>query len=89
MTSVAVAGLGQPYRPKRFNLLDWFVTFRAQPIGRGRERKIALLLWSNVEVVIVVVKILYGAEDAPAARRAGRLQFVTDLAVVGIRERVG
>jgi hypothetical protein len=59
------------------------VTFRTQSIGSSRQREIASLLGSNIEIVIVVIEIPDAAEQAvsPVPNRA---QLVTYLAVVGV-----
>lgn len=62
------------------------MTLGAQPIGGGRQRKIASLLGPNVEIVIVVVKIFYAAEQTLAPGRLSCLELVTDPAIILIRK---
>jgi hypothetical protein len=61
VTCVAVSCCRKPYGLQFFYLLE-FVTFRTQSIGGRRQRKIAPLLWPNVEIVIVVFEIPNAAE---------------------------
>jgi hypothetical protein len=61
VTCVAVSCCRKPYGLQFFYLLE-FVTFRTQSICSRGQRKIASLLWPNVEIVIVVFEVLDGTE---------------------------
>ena len=82
MTGIAVARLWEPYRAQRFDLLDGFVTLRAQSVRSGRQRKIGFLFRPNIEIVIVVMEISDDAEQTRSSCSAIRLEFVTDFAIV-------